>query len=222
MVTGWRATPVPVGDTPWHFPDVSDWPDDDLVAVGADLEPATIITAYRRGLFPMKVGSGSSQVLAWWSPDPRGVIPLDGLRVTRSMRQSAKRFLVRVDTSFAAVMRGCANPGRGGGSWIDDAFIAAYTQLHTLGWAHSVEAFDRDGTLAGGLYGLRIGRLFAGESMFHVQRDASKVALMGLVDLMREEGMTLLDVQWQTDHLETLGSVAISRADYLERLASAI
>jgi leucyl/phenylalanyl-tRNA--protein transferase len=222
MVTAWRAAPVAVGDTPWHFPDPSEWPDDDLVAVGGDLEPATLIHAYRQGLFPMKVGPRLSQVLAWWSPNPRGVIPLDGLRVTRSMRQSAKRFGIRVDTSFSAVMRHCANPDRSGGSWIDDDFIAAYTQLHTLGWAHSIESFDGDGTLAGGLYGVRIGRLFAGESMFHLQRDASKVALMGLVDLMREEGMTLLDVQWQTAHLATLGSVAISREAYLERLASAI
>ncbi len=218
-MTEWRTTPTAVGDTPWHFPPPSEWPEDDLVAVGADLEPATLISAYRQGLFPMEIRP--PRALAWWSPNPRGVLPLDGLRVTRSMRQSARRFDVRVDTRFADVIRGCANPAREG-SWIDEAFIAAYIRLHTMGWAHSVEVFDRDGTLAGGLYGVRIGGFFAGESMFHTKRDGSKVALMGLVDLMRTEGMTLLDVQWQTDHLETLGVVEVPRADYLQRLASAM
>lgn len=218
-MTDWHTVPVPVGNTPWHFPPASEWPDDDLVAIGADLDPATLINAYRQGLFPMEVRPPGA--IAWWSPNPRGVLPLDGLRVTRSMRQSARHFEVRVDTSFTAVMRGCADPGRQG-SWIDEAFIAAYTRLHGLGWAHSVEVFDRDGLLAGGLYGVRVGGFFAGESMFHRQRDASKVALMGLVELMRADDMTLLDVQWQTDHLESLGVVEVTRADYLQRLAAAI
>ncbi len=218
-MTDWRTTPIVVGDTSWHFPPVSEWPEDDLVAIGADLEPETLITAYRQGLFPMEVGP--RRALAWWSPNPRGVLPLDGLRVTRSMRQSAKRFDLRVDTCFTDVMRGCADPDREG-SWIDEAFIAAYARLHTMGWAHSIEVFDREGTLAGGLYGVRIGGFFAGESMFHRQRDASKVALMGLVDLMRADRMTLLDVQWQTDHLETLGVVEVPRAEYLQRLALAL
>jgi len=160
-------------------------------------------------------------LLSWWSPDPRGILPLDGLRVTRSMRQSAKRFEVRVDTCFTRVMRGCADPSRGG-NWITGVFIDAYTRLHELGWAHSVEVFDRSGQLAGGLYGVRIEGLFAGESMFHLARDASKVALMALVDLMRSSGMTLLDVQWNSEHLASLGAISIPRRVYLAHLANAV
>jgi len=160
-------------------------------------------------------------VLGWWSPDPRGIVPLDGLRVTRSMRQSAKHFEVRVDTCFADVIRACADPSRDSG-WISGEFIEAFTAMHRLGWAHSVEAFDRSGRLAGGLYGVRINGLFAGESMFHQQRDASKVALMALVELMRGTGMTLLDVQWRTEHLASLGAIEVDRRHYLGLLAEAL
>ncbi len=195
-------------------------PDGDLITIGGDLEPATLVAAYRRGIFPMEVAELPGRV-AWWSPDPRGIVPLDGLRVTQSMRRSAKRYAIRVDTAFDHVIRACADPSRPKG-WITPEFIAAYTRLHELGWVHSVEVFDRSGRLAGGLYGVRIGGFFAGESMFHHQRDASKVALMGLVDLMRSSGMTLLDVQWQTEHLESLGAVAVPRQAYLAVLAAAI
>lgn len=218
-MSDWHSAPRPVGDTPWEFPPPDEWPDDDLVAAGADLAPATILRAYREGLFPMKLDD--PPVLAWWSPDPRGILPLDQLRTPRSLRQSAKRFEIRINTCFADVMRRCAYPPRTG-AWIDDEFIEAYSELHRLGWAHSIEVFDRTGALAGGLYGIRIERLFAGESMFHLQRDASKVALMALVDLMRGSGMTLLDVQWRTDHLASLGVIEVSRRDYLERLRMAI
>ena len=187
---------------------------------GADLEPPTLIDAYCRGLFPMPV-NGLRDVLGWWSPDPRAVLPLDGLRVSRSLAQSAKKFEVRVDTCFVDVMRGCADPARSDG-WITNDFVDAYTQLHRLGWAHSVEVFDSRGALAGGLYGIRIGGFFAGESMFHRERDASKVALLALVTLMRESGMSLLDTQWSTEHLASLGVIDIPRADYLSRLARAI
>jgi leucyl/phenylalanyl-tRNA--protein transferase len=194
-------------------------PESDLVTIGGDLLPSTLIHAYRRGIFPMEV-TGLPGVVGWWSPDPRGILPLDSLRVTRSMRQSARRFDIRVDTCFADVIRACADPSREDG-WITADFIAAYERLHELGWAHSVEVFDRDGVLAGGLYGVRIEGVFAGESMFHQKRDASKVALMALVDLMRTSGMTLLDVQWCTEHLASLGAIAIPREDYLARLADA-
>ena len=219
-MTDWSTTPQPVGEPRWSFPPVDTWPDSDLIAIGGDLEPATLVNAYRRGLFPMAVTALEGK-LGWWSPDPRGIVPLDRLRVTTSMRQSARRFDIRVDTCFADVMRACGNPSREDG-WITDEFIAAYTALHQLGWAHSVEVFDRDGQLAGGLYGLRIQGLFAGESMFHARRDASKVALMGLVQLMRDSGMTLLDVQWCTEHLASLGAIEVSRAQYLTRLADAL
>jgi leucyl/phenylalanyl-tRNA--protein transferase len=219
-VTTWQTRPDPVGRSAWVFSAPSRWPDDDIVAVGGDLEPATIVAAYRQGIFPMIV-EAPSPVLAWWSPEPRGILPLDGLRVTRSLRQSAKRYEVRVDTNFEAVIRACADPSRASG-WITEEFVAAYTNLHRLGWAHSIEAYDRAGELAGGLYGVRINGLFAGESMFHRQRDASKVALIGLVDRMRESGMSLLDVQWRTEHLQTLGAVEIGRTEYLAQLATAL
>ena len=219
-MTNWTTRPQPVGNTHWRFPRPDELPAGDLVALGGDLEPSTIIDGYRRGIFPMKV-TALQEVLAWWSPDPRGILPLDGLRVTRSMRQSSKRYDVRVDTCFEDVIRGCADPSREDG-WIDAEFIAAYTALHELGWAHSVEVFDRAGQLSGGLYGVRIEGLFAGESMFHRGRDASKVALMALVDLMRTSGMSLLDVQWCRAHLASLGGIAIPRREYLARLVDAV
>jgi leucyl/phenylalanyl-tRNA--protein transferase len=219
-VISWLTIPQAVPRCRWSFKPAALWPAEDLVAAGGDLEPATLIDAYRRGLFPMVV-DGPDPVLAWWSPNPRGIFELDGLRVTRSMRQSARRFEVRVDTCFEAVVQGCANPSRPSG-WITSDFIDAYRRLHELGWAHSVEVFDREGALAGGLYGVRLDGLFAGESMFSRQRDASKVALMALVSLMRESGMELLDAQWCTDHLASLGAIEISRDDYLQRLARAV
>ena len=219
-MTNWDTIAQPVGPTRWRFLPASDWPDEDLVNLGADLAPETLIAGYRLGVFPMEV-TGLPGVLGWWSPTPRGILPLDGLRVTKSMKQSAKRFAIRVDTCFAQVMRACANPARESG-WITEEFIRAYTKLHELGWAHSVEVFDKAGELAGGLYGVRVGRLFAGESMFFKQRDASKVALMALVDRMRQSGMTLLDVQWCTEHLATLGAIEIPRAEYLARASEAV
>jgi leucyl/phenylalanyl-tRNA--protein transferase len=219
-VTDWHTQPQPVGASRWAFPPPSDWPDEDIIVFGGDLEPPTVIAAYRQGIFPMIVET-PAPLLGWWSPDPRGIVPLDALRVSRSLRQSAKRYEVRVDTCFADVIRECANPARESG-WITHDFISAYTALHHLGWAHSVEVFDRDGRLAGGLYGVRVNGMFAGESMFYAQRDASKVALVALVELMRESGMTLLDVQWRTEHLASLGAVDVPRARYLALLADAL
>lgn len=189
-----------------------------MVGVGADLEPGTLLAAYRSGVFPMPARRG---VMAWWSPDPRGIIPLEALKVSRSLRRSCARFEIRVDTACAAVIDACADSRRSGG-WIDRDISDAYLRLHELGWVHSVEAWDADGNLAGGLYGVSIGGFFAGESMFHRQTDASKVALVGLVDLLRGSGATLLDVQWATPHLRSLGAVEVSRSRYLELLAAAV
>jgi len=149
------------------------------------------------------------------------VIPIDQLIVTRSMRRSARKFEVRIDTCFEMVMRGCASPNRDNG-WITTEFIQAYVKLHELGYAHSFEVFDENGLLAGGLYGVRLGGLFAGESMFHLLRDASKVALMALVEKMKQSEMTILDVQWMTPHLQSLGAVAVQREQYLKQLAVAV
>jgi leucyl/phenylalanyl-tRNA--protein transferase len=187
------------------------------VGVGADLEVGTLLAAYRAGLFPMPAGR---RRIVWFSPDPRAVIPLDGLRVSRSLRRSRRRFEVRRDTAFSDVMMGCGDPRRPDG-WITPAFVRAYTRLHELGWAHSFETYDGD-DLVGGLYGVRIHGFFAGESMFHRATDASKVALVQLVDWLRDTGGQLLDVQWPTAHLASLGAVAIPRAEYLRRLATAV
>jgi leucyl/phenylalanyl-tRNA--protein transferase len=196
-------------------------PGEDLIAVGADLQPGTLLAAYRAGLFPMPVDPGRRRTrIAWYSPDPRGIIPLDGLRVSRSLRRSERRYEVRLDTEFRAVMEACAARERPG-HWITADFLDAYDELFALGWAHSVETYLA-GELVGGLYGVRVGGLFAGESMFHRTTDSSKVALVRLVEWLRETGAELLDVQWATDHLVSLGAIEIPRATYLARLRSAV
>lgn len=218
------VSPIEPPPSRWTMPSDGPVDDSDLVALGADLEPGTLLSAYRSGLFPMPF---DRRRIAWFSPDPRGIIPLDGLRVSRSLRRSVGRFEVRMDTRFAEVMQACADPTRTG-SWINRSFVDAYSRLNELGWAHSVEIFSRPredgsgGELVGGLYGVRVEGLFAGESMFHRDTDASKVALVHLVDWLRATGADLLDVQWTTPHLVSLGAVEISRVEYLERLALAV
>lgn len=215
--------PIAPAPTPWGFPPRTSWdPDDDLVAVGADLEPGTLVTAYSLGLFPMPVTLDAEEHLGWFSPVERGVLPLDRMRVSRSLRRSARDFEIRIDTAFDEVVAACGSPDRPDG-WITDHFRQAYGRLHRLGWAHSVEAW-RDDRLAGGLYGVSVGGLFAGESMFHVERDASKVALLALVDLLLDQhaDCRVLDVQWQTPHLASLGVVRRPRAEYLESLEAAL
>ncbi|MPZ60717.1 MAG: leucyl/phenylalanyl-tRNA--protein transferase [Propionibacteriales bacterium] len=213
--------PIEPPESPWEIPSPKSAGDEDLVGGGADLEPGTVLAAYRAGIFPMPV-EGVAHML-WWSPAMRGVLPPDGLRVSRSLRQSCKRFEIRVDTACHEVIKACADPARPGG-WINDDIIAAYTRLHELGWVHSVEAWNAEGELAGGLYGVAIGGLFAGESMFYRQRDASKVALVGLVDIVRAANPDgrLIDVQWQTKHLQSLGVIDVPRKRYLQLLDSAL
>jgi leucyl/phenylalanyl-tRNA---protein transferase len=207
--------PVEPPPSTWRFPPPSSADEHGIVAVGGDLEPGTLLAAYRTGLFPMHLHEGGP--LGWWSPDPRGVLPLERLRVPRSLRRSCRRFEVRVDTAFEDVIDGCADRRREHG-WIHEDIRAAYVRLHEMGWAHSVEAWTPEGELVGGLYGVAVGGLFAGESMFHRRADASKVALVGLVGLMSDGVERLLDVQWVTEHLASLGAVEVTRADYLARL----
>ncbi|RMH66801.1 MAG: leucyl/phenylalanyl-tRNA--protein transferase, partial [Actinomyces sp.] len=195
------TTPREPPPSAWVFPDPRD-ADDELVGVGADLEPGTVLAAYRRGLFPMPVGRGGP--IGWWSPDPRGVLEPANLRVSRSLRRSCRRYRVTVDVSCAAVIDACADPTRPHG-WIDERIRTAYLRLHELGWVHSVETWDGE-ELVGGLYGVSLGGLFAGESMFHRRTDASKVALVALIDLLTADGVRrLVDVQWVTPHLASLG-----------------
>jgi leucyl/phenylalanyl-tRNA--protein transferase len=202
----------------WSFPPIEALTDeDDLIAIGADLEPSTIIDAYRTGYFPMPVGRRRT---GWFSPDPRGVLLPGRLRISRSLRRSIKRFRYTTDRAFDEVLLACGDPSRPHG-WIDHDIRRAYTTLHHLGFVHSVEAWDDDG-LAGGLYGVQIGGLFAGESMFHRRADASKAALVHLVDLQGARVDSVIDVQWETPHLTSLGVEAMSRSEYGRRLPAAL
>lgn len=210
------------GWAPSPFGDPSSWPEDDLVGVSAEFDEGLALAGYAAGLFPMPVRPG---LMGWWSPLRRGVLPLDGLRVTRSLRKMLPRYEVRMDTAFDAVLAACADPRRPGG-WIDEDIARVYRGLHRRGMAHSVESWA-DGRLVGGLYGVALGGLFAGESMFHdpaAGRDASKVALVALVELLRAAGPAdrVLDVQWRTEHLASLGVVEVDRVDYLARLPAAL
>jgi leucyl/phenylalanyl-tRNA--protein transferase len=187
------------------------------------LSPDLLLHAYAIGAFPMADPDADGQI-GWYAPDPRGVIPLDGFRVPRSLRRVVRqgRFEVRTDTAFEAVVRACAAPARGRETtWISSDIVAAYTALHARGAAHSVECW-RGGALVGGLYGVALGGAFFGESMFHRETDASKVALVHLVDRLRAGGFALLDTQWTTDHLARFGAVEIPREVYERRLARAL
>ncbi len=200
----------------WELPDPAG--PDDLIAVGGDLEPGTILEGYRKGLFPMHLEDGR---LGWWSPVRRGVIPVAEFRPSRSLRKSARRYSTTVDRALDEVIAGCADPSRPHG-WITPEIRRAYVELGRLGWVHSVETWSEDGELVGGLYGVSIGRMFCGESMFHRSRDASKVALWALVRLLHRAGVPYIDVQWVTPHLRSLGAVEIGRERYLDLLAEAL
>ena len=187
----------------------------DLVAFGGSLAPERLLRSYRMGIFPWY--EETSPVL-WWSPDPRAVLELDALHVSRRLARTLRsgRFEVSCDRDFGGVVRGCAEV-RQGETWITEDMVEAYTRFHALGYAHSVEVW-REGLLVGGIYGVAIGALFAGESMFFRERDASKVALVGLVRHLRRRGFAFLDLQILNDHTENLGGIEIPREIYLDRL----
>lgn len=213
------AAPTEPPSSVWLFPPADSADEDGIVGIGADLEPGTLLAAYRAGIFPTPVGSDN--VMAWWSPDPRAIIPLNGVHVSRSLRRSLNRFEVTFDRDFPGVVAGCADPARDRG-WITDEVAVAYGRLHDLGWVHSVEVWAEDGTLAGGLYGVAIGGLFAGESMFHRVSDASKVAMVRMAEHLAERGYSLFDVQWQTPHLASMGAIEVERTRYLQLLDEAL
>ncbi len=183
------------------------------------IDPGLLLRAYREGLFPMALEDGD---IGWFSPDPRGIIPLDAFHVPARLARVIRsgRFEVRVDTAMTDVIRACAE-GREEGTWISEQIVRSYLVLFALGYAHSVEVW-REGRLVGGLYGVHQAGAFFGESMFHRETDASKVALAALVDRLRARGFTLLDTQWVTPHLKRFGAIEIPRAEYLERLADAL
>jgi len=183
------------------------------------LDPETLLAAYSQGVFPMADRDGT---IRWYSADPRGILPLEGFHVPRTLRGVVRsgKFEIRINTDFEGVMRGCRE-ARAQGTWISGDLIAAYVRLHELGFAHSVEAW-REGELAGGLYGVSLGAAFFGESMFHRRTDASKVALVHLVGRLRQRGFELLDTQATTDHLRRFGCVEIPAQEYLSLLRRAI
>jgi leucyl/phenylalanyl-tRNA--protein transferase len=190
-----------------------------LVAIGGDLAPDRLLEAYRGGIFPWY---DEGMPVWWWSPDPRAIFELDRFHVPRRLRRTYRsgKFTFTINQEFERVLRGCADrPDEG--TWITSDMIAAYGKLHELGHAHSVEAWQ-DGNLAGGVYGVALGSFFAGESMFHRRRDASNVALVHLVQRLRQRGFQLFDTQFLTEHTARLGAIEIPRAEYLRRLGEAL
>jgi leucyl/phenylalanyl-tRNA--protein transferase len=205
--------------SPLSFPDPNESDDEGLLAVGGDLSPARLLFAYESGIFPW-YSAGVPPL--WWSPNPRALMDRQRLHVSRSLARTLRRgpFTVTFDSAFNQVISGCAS-NREGGTWILPEMMLAYTQLHQLGHAHSFEVWH-EGRLAGGLYGVRRGALFAAESMFHVVTDASKVALAVSLDTMFRAGCQVFDVQFVTEHLASLGAYEVSRPDYLAQLQGAV
>ncbi len=201
------------------FPDPRKARSDGLVAVGGDLSVERLLLAYRCGVFPW-----SAEPITWWSPSPRAIFDLDHIHISRSLARTLRKgsFEVTYDEDFEGVIRGCADaPRREGQTWISPEFIAAYTRLHYAGHAHSVEVWH-EGQLAGGIYGVAVGGLFAGESMFHRVTDASKIALVHCAQRLRERRFTLFDTQMVTNVTSALGAFEIGRNEYLTRLSSAV
>ena len=219
------ATPLPsdVGlSAPRFFPPPTATTPEGLLCVGGRLSPEWLLDAYRHGIFPWPMWE--NEPVAWWSPEPRAIIELDGFHVSRRLRRTLRsgRFQATIDRDFVGVIRGCADsPGRHGNTWLTPSMIAAYCQMHELGHAHSLEVWH-EGRLAGGTYGIAVGGLFAAESMFHRVRDASKVALAYLIAHLRARKYQLLDIQQWTPHTGSMGAVEISRVDYLRRVALAV
>jgi leucyl/phenylalanyl-tRNA--protein transferase len=215
---------LPNRDVPWIPPEMAD--PDGFVGVGGDLGPRTLLRAYAEGVFPW---FNEDDPILWWSPDPRAIIDLHdpdtgygGLHISRRLARTIRsgKFRVTVNRCFETVMLACGE-NRDGGTWVTPDMLAAYTTMHRLGHAHSVETWVGD-ELAGGVYGLAVGGLFAAESMFYRVSDGSKVALAALVSRLRERGFVLLDVQMTTPHTESMGAVNISRTEYLLRLREAV
>ena len=207
-----------------EFPPISSATEDGLLMVGGRLTPERVLAAYRRGIFPWPIVESGYELLAWFSPDPRAIIELDQIHVSRRLarRMRSQRFRVTCDLAFADVVAGCATPrSTEGGTWITPDMARVYGQLHALGHAHSIEVWQGD-MLVGGLYGVSLGGFFAGESMFHRARDASKVALVVLVAHLRARGFRLFDVQQATEHAVSMGATEIRRSRFVARLREAL
>jgi leucyl/phenylalanyl-tRNA--protein transferase len=188
------------------------WPK--LTNFGSNWDSETLISAYRVGLFPMPYEIDENEsAIGWWSPKSRAIFYPDQIHVSTSLKSAAKKFSVTVNQDFEAVMRACGNPERESG-WINEDVISAFTALHQIGVAHSIEVWDSEGRLVGGLYGLELGGVFAGESMFHVTKNASKVALVHLGQMLNDGSGRVIDTQWMTSHLESMGAKSIDRREY--------
>ena len=205
-----------------QFPPLETAREDGLLCAGGDLRPERLLAAYSCGVFPWY---SEGLPILWWSPDPRCVLPLDAFQLpVRSVRYLRKHpFRLTHNAAFGAVIRACAAPRKSSdGTWILQEMVEAYERLHTMGYAHSIEAWDADNRLAGGLYGVALGQAFFGESMFHIQSEASRAALVGLVDLLRLRGAMLLDCQQETPHIMRMGGTLLPRAEFLKRLHTAL
>ncbi|GGI04749.1 leucyl/phenylalanyl-tRNA--protein transferase [Egicoccus halophilus] len=213
---GLARAPQPVPPSSWVLPDPHEADEDGVVGVGADLAPGTLVDAYRRGIFPWP---HPGVPLPWFSPDPRGVLPVDGFHVSRSLRRRLRTcgWTTTVDAAFGAVVAACGQDRGEAGTWITGTMARAYGRLHDLGWAHSLEVWS-DGRLVGGIYGVQVGGVFTGESMFHRETDASKVALLDLARRLATAGGSLLDVQLTTAHLASLGARDVPRNAFLTEL----
>ena len=208
-----------LGSELW-FPPAEDFGEDGLVAIGGDLSPARLLLAYERGIFPW---SAPEDPLLWWSPDPRAIVHPSDVRVSKSMRNvlNQAQYTISFDRDFEGVMRGCADrPGEG--TWITDDFVNAYLNLHELGFAHSVESWDENGDLVGGLYGVSLGSMFFGESMFARSSNASKVAFVTLARQLTQWNFDCIDCQIMNPHLESLGAHHIGRNEFLDVLLAAL
>jgi leucyl/phenylalanyl-tRNA--protein transferase len=210
--------PTPLDASVWDFPSLEQMPKDDLVTLGADLKPETLIDSYKHGIFPMHIQIENKREIGWWSPLQRGILPLNKINISSSLQKSMKKYFVTFDQDFDAVIEGCGDDKRPKG-WINKDIKTAYKKLFELGYVHSVEVWNKKDELVGGLYGVEVNGLFAGESMFHKQTDASKTAMVYLVNQLKEAGgERIFDVQWQTPHLKSMGVVKISRAKYISLL----
>lgn len=198
------------------FPSVNSATDEGLLAYGGDLSAERLLLAYKNGIFPWY---NTGDPILWWAPDPRSVLFLDEFVLRKSLKKRMKHFEIRYDTSFTEVMHECGSILRDGqrGTWIIPDIIEAYSTLHEMGYAHSVEAWQ-DGKLVGGLYGVMIGKMFFGESMFAKVSDASKVAFATLIERLKKEGFTLIDCQIPSPHLKSLGAREISRKEFMQHL----
>ena len=210
--------PTPLEASVWDFPTLEQMPQDDLVILGADLKPETVIDSYQHGIFPMHIEVANKRQIGWWSPQQRGILPLNKINISKSLQKSIKKFHVSFDQAFDQVIDGCGDDKRPQG-WINKEIKIAYKKLFELGYVHSVEVWNKKDELVGGLYGVEVKGLFAGESMFHKETDASKTAMVYLVNKLNEAGgERIFDVQWQTPHLKSMGVIEIPRKKYLSLL----